>query len=204
MKEPILISVDVNEIRKVLGKLEPEQQNVALKKALKLTAEQARDRLGKKAQETYTVKKTGFIKAMKIRATSGMVPSATIRSDGKPLPLKDFKVSKAGRTTRAQVLKHGSLKKLERGGIKAFVNNIADKEQTRKKDTAKGKKGSKVRHIAVAQRDGKQRLGIKEKYSNSIPVMLGSKKYVYGLVEPYIADNLQENLKKFVDQALGG
>lgn len=203
MKEMFLIGVDAEEVRKVLGKLEPEQQNVALKKALKLTAEQARDRLGKKAQETYTVKKAGFKKAMKIRTTSGMAPSATIRSEGKPLPLKNFEV-KTGRTTRAQVLKHGSLKKLERGGIKAFVNNIADKEQTRKKDTAKGKKGSKVRHIAVAQRDGKQRLGIKEKYSNSIPVMLGSKEHVYGLVEPHIANNLQENLKKFVDQALGG
>lgn len=45
---------------------------------------------------------------------------------------------------------------------------------------------------------------INEKFSNSIPVMLGSEKRVYGLVEPYIAGDLQDNLRKIVDAAIGG
>ena len=101
-------------------------------------------------------------------------------------------------------MKQGKLKELERGGIKAFINNIAHKGQTRGKDTKKGTAGSAVRHIAVAQRKGKERLKINEKYSSSVPAMLGSQKHVYGLVEPYIAGDLQMNLRKFVDQTLGG
>ena len=77
-------------------------------------------------------------------------------------------------------------------------------EKARKKDTEKGKAGTAVRHIAVAQRKGEKRLVINEKFSNSIPVMLGSEKRVYGLVEPYIAGDLQDNLRKIVDAAIGG
>ena len=127
-----------------------------------------------------------------------------IYAEGEPIPLNKFKISKAGRRVRAQVVKPGHLKELQRGSIKAFVNNIARKGQTRKKDTAKGNAGTAVRHVAVAQRKGKERLVINEKFSNSIPVMLGSEKRVYGLVEPYIAGDLQDNLRKIVDAAIGG
>ena len=177
----ILIGVNVEDIRRVLYKLEPEKQNKTLQKALKATAEQARARLAEKAQDSYTIKNAGFKKAMRIRATSGSSPEATIYAAGAPIPLKNFKVSKAKNTLRAQVVKQGKLKELERGGIKAFIN-----------------------HIAVAQRKGKERLKINEKYSSSVPAMLGSQKHVYGLVEPYIAGDLQMNLRKFVDQTLGG
>lgn len=200
----ILIGVNVEDIRRVLYKLEPEKQNKTLQKALKATAEQARARLAEKAQDSYTIKNAGFKKAMRIRATSGSSPEATIYAAGAPIPLKNFKVSKAKNTLRAQVVKQGKLKELERGGIKAFINNIAHKGQTRGKDTKKGTAGSAVRHIAVAQRKGKERLKINEKYSSSVPAMLGSQKHVYGLVEPYIAGDLQMNLRKFVDQTLGG
>jgi len=33
--------------------------------------------------------------------------------------------------------------------------------------------------------------------------MIGSEKHVYGMVEPYIAEDLQKNLRRFVDEALG-
>lgn len=204
MKELILIGINMEEVNRALSKLEPKQQNKALKKALKATALQARERLGEKAQSSYTIKNAGFKKAMRIQQISGAAPAATIHSEGEPLPLYRFKISKARKTTRAQVLKNGRLKELKRGNIKAFVNNIAGKDQKRKCNTAKGKKGSQVRHFAVAQRAGKKRLGINEKFSNSIPVMIGSQKHVYGLVEPHITADLHENLQKFINEALGG
>lgn len=197
----IAVTVDIEEIHKLLYKLEPKQQNKALRAALRKTAEQARNRLAKKAQASYTIKNAGFKRAMRINASAS---SAVIRSEGTPLPLKDFKTSKSGNTLRAQVVKSGSLKELNRGGIKAFMNNIAKKGQTRKKDSVKGKAGSSVRHLAVAQRKGKKRVEVNEKFSNSIPAMIGSSKHVYGLIEPYIARDLQDNLKQFIDQALGG
>lgn len=206
MKSLILIGIDTTDARRMLGKAGNKDQSMekALKKAVKETAKQARERLAKQAQKSYTVKNAGFNKNMKIRIVSGSHPAAIIRSDGEPLPLKEFKTSKAGKTTRAQVLKHGTLKPLERGGIKAFINNIADKNQVRKRDTKKGKTGSSVRHIAVAQRSGKDRLEINEKFSNSIPVMIGSQEHVYGVVEPNIGEDLQNYLHNFVKQALGG
>lgn len=206
MKSLVLIGIDTTDAKKMLGKLADDNQSMkkALKKAVRETAEQARERLATQAQKSYTVKDAGFKKDMRIRMISGSQPAAIIQTEGEPLPLRAFKTSKAGKVTRAQVVKAGSLKPLERGGIKAFINNIADKKQVRKKNTKKGKAGSRVRHIAVAQRKGKERLEINEKFSNSIPVMIGSRKHVYGLIEPYIAEDLQRNLRKFVERALGG
>lgn len=197
----LLIGVDVKAVQQALQRLEPNKQNKVLKQALKITAEQARNRLAEKARGTYTVKNAGFKRAMKIQMLSS---SAAIRAEGQPLQLKEFKVSKAGKTVRAQVLKSGHLKELKRGGIKAFVNNIARKGQTRRRSSTKGKQGSGVRHIAVAQRTGKDRLKINEKFSNSIPAMIGNQRNVYGVVEPYIEADLRENLKKFIDQTLEG
>ncbi|MFQ8681963.1 hypothetical protein [Enterocloster sp.] len=199
MSELIVIGVDAGGVNAVFKRLESKEQAKALRSALSLTANQARATLSDQAQNTYTVKNAGFKKSMRISATSKYT---VIRAEGAPLPLKDFKVSTRGKTVRAQVLKRGHLKPLVKGDIKAFVNNIADKNQVRKKDSKKGKAGSKVRHIAVAQREGKQRLGINAKFSNSIPAMLGSAKRVYGVVEPEIGKDLQNNLRMFIDKAL--
>lgn len=203
MSTYIMIGIDTQPVRQMLSKLEPRKQNAVLRKALRETAKQARERLADKARETYTVESAGFDKSMKIRAFSGKNPRAIIRTEGEPLPLWRFKTSTSGNTTRAQVLKSGTLKELKKGTIKAFVNNIAKKGQTRNRATAKGQRGSVVRHLAVAQREGAKRLGIHEKYSSSIPIMIGSKR-AYGVVEPYIGGDLQENLKKFIAQSMGG
>ena len=201
----VAFGVDTDEVNRILSRLEePQMQNRALRKAVAATAKQARERLASRAQESYTVKNAGFKKAMRIRTSSGRTPASTIRSEGEPLPLNRFKISRGKKAgVKAQVVKPGSLKRLERGGIKSFVNNIAAKNQVRRKDTQKGKAGTAVRHFAVAQRKGRERLKINEKFSNSIPVMLGGSERVYGSVQPYIAADLQENLRKFVDEALG-
>ena len=198
------IRADTEAISRTLSRLDDTQlQNQVLKKAVSATTKQARERLASRAQIAYTVKNAGFKKAMRIRTRSGKVPASVIHSEGEPLPLNRFKISKGKKTgVKAQVLKNGRLKKLEKGGIKSFVNNIAAKGQIRRKDTRKGKAGSAVRHIAVAQREGKERLEIHEKFSNSIPIMLGSSEHVYGVIQPYIAVDLQANLEKFVDEAM--
>ena len=195
----IAVAIDRERINMLLERLELYDQDKALKKALKTTAEHARQRLADQAQNAYTVKNAGFKKAMTIKATSDY---SLIHSEGEPLPLRSFKTSKGKTVTKAQVVKPGRLKPLQRGGIKAFVNNIAEKGSVRKRDTKKGIKGSKIRHIAVAQREGSKRLGIEEKYSNSIPVMLGSPKRVYGKVRSEIASDLQTQIRMFVDRAL--
>lgn len=205
MRALIMIESDSTEIRKMLEKLGNQKTaGQALQKALNETAKQARELLGNKAQETYTVKQAGFNETMKIKkATPGRL-EASIRTEGEPLELTNFEVSDGGGTIRVRVLKSGGLKPLKKGRLTSFVNNVARAGQVRKKSSKKGKKGSAVRHYAVAQRLGKERLEIKTFYGNSIPVMLGNEKRVYGVTEPYITGHLQENLRKYISQALGG
>ena len=199
------VSVDVNSVKDLFNKLEPKKQNWALKKAQNEAAKEARKELARRAEEIYTVKNAGFNREMKIRTRSGKFPAAVIYSSGEPLPLRRFKYSKGKKVTKVQVLKQGGMKTLAYpgSGIKGFVNNIARKGQVRKRKTSKGNEGTTVRHLAVAQRTGRERLEIREKFSNSIPIMLGSPKYVYGVVEPHIGNTLTEYLEKFIRQALG-
>lgn len=193
----------LRKVEKKLGKMKSEAPKV-LKNALNQTAKQARKDLATEAQKTYTIKNGGFNRAMKLKPASSGNLEAVITAKGAPLPLKNFRFSKAGGQVRVQVLKSGGLKPLIKGNIKAFVNNIARKGQKRKKDTKKGKAGTDVKHNAIAQRLTEKRLGIKEKYSNSVPVMIGNEKRVYGIVRPDIQKNLQENIEKQVQKVLGG
>lgn len=191
-------------IEQKLGNLS-KKAPMTLKKAVNDTAKQTKKMMDKKAKETYTVKKANFNEVMRVKSATVANQTAVISAKGEALPLTRFKVSKGKKTTKVQVLKKGSLKELKKsnGNIKAFVNNIAAKGQVRKKDSAKGKKGSQVIHNAVAQRDGKARLGIQEKFSNSLPAMLGSAR-TFGELEPDVKKLLKENIEKHIRAVLEG
>ena len=126
------------------------------------------------------------------KAARKALAEETIKATGAPMELKDFKVSPAtARTgskrpsiTKAKVLASGSLKGLEKGGIKAFVTKFGSG------------------HASVAQRRGSSRLPLKVLFSNSIPKMIGNEKRVYGIVEPTIQQNLQANIDKQVRKIL--
>lgn len=172
----------------MLGNKAPE----ALKKAINKTAKTARTDLENEAQNTYLVKKGTLNKAMKIKNASTANLAAYINVTGAPNELKGFKTSpasyKAGRSrgsvTSAQVLRAGSLKPLEKNGIKAFI--------------AKFKSG----HVTVAERQGSSRLPIKSLYSVSAPTMIGNEQRVYGVVEPSIQNNLQNNVEEEVRRVI--
>ncbi len=56
----------------------------------------------------------------------------------------------------------------------------------------------------VAQRRGGERKPIKTFSANSIPVMLGNEKRVYGVVKPHIKENLKRNVQAQVTKILEG
>lgn len=194
---------DVRKIEYRLGGMSRKAPKV-LRAAVNQTAKTARKDLAEEAQKTYTVKKGGFYKEMRIKYATGNNPTALITSQGGVIPLRDFKHSASGGRTRVQVKKDGSLEDLDAGGIMAFKNNIARKGQMRKRETKKGKKGSAVRHIAIAQRESGARLHIHEKFGPSIPSMLGNEKTTYGAVAPEIEKNLSENVEKQIRKVLRG
>lgn len=180
-------------VEKALGDLKDKAPR-ALKNAVNKTAKQAKEDLAKKAQETYVVKKTRFTKAMRTQNATNTRPVATIHVTGEQLELKDYKVSPASyrpqsrpAAVRAKVLASSGMKALERRGDggktnKAFIIRFANG------------------HTSVAQRKGGSRLPVKKLMSNSIPVMIGEKKKVYGIVEPNIYRNLMTNLQAEIEK----
>ena len=179
-------------VERKLGNMKKEAPKV-LKVALNDTAKEGRKDLASEAQKTYAVKKAGFNKSMKINKARVGNLEAEIVSEGRPLGLKDFKVTPASYkpgngkppdVIKAKVLKSSSYKPLEKGGIKAFVTQFSNG------------------HIAVAQRRGDERLPIKTLSSNSIPKMIGNEKRVYKVVKPKIQKNLKKNVNKQIKKVL--
>ncbi len=192
-----MIKVDIEKhtiqaIEKKLGALKDKTPEV-LKKAINETAKQARKRLAVEAQKTYVIKSGKFNKAMSIKNATKSKPEAVIGATGAVTELKDFKVSPARYYTganrpeivKAKGLKQSSMKRLQMGDLKAFVARFASG------------------HLSVVQRVSKNRLPIKKLFSPSVPKMLGNEKKVYGVVEPEISKNLQDNLEKYIMEALG-
>lgn len=183
--------------RNMLAKVERELRGTnanaksVLKKAINKTARQARKDIAKEGQRTYTVKTGNFNKAMKIQNATNANLEATVNAKGKAMELKDFKVSpaqykpgKRAEVVKAKVLKTSSMKRLEKGGIKAFVGKFVSG------------------HVTVMQRQGKDRLPVKVLYSPSIPTMIGNEKRMYKKIRPTIKSNLKENVEKQIQKEL--
>lgn len=175
---------DIDHINKMLTNIGQNAPRV-ISRALNKTAVSARVRLKNRAQAAYTVKSGKFNKNMNIKKASYGYLCAEIRSEGSPLSIDNFKVSKGKRNIRAQIVAGGGLKTLKKGNISAFVG-------VTKNETAKDLNGK------IYQRVGKSRYSIKKLSSNSIPVMIGSEERVYGVEK----DNIQSDLNKYVSQQI--
>lgn len=195
---------NMSEIEQKLDKLNANAAN-EIKKAVNETARKTKKELAEGARRRYTAKRPKYSDAMQIRGATVSNLTAELTASTPPIPLVDggtdgskanFKVSVGKKATKVQILKGGSLKELKVGGIKAFVNNIARKGQTRKKDTEKGKAGSQVLHIAMAQREGRDRLHINEKFGPSVAAMLGG---TFKAQEHTIREDLQTALEKHIE-----
>lgn len=172
-------------IERRLGQFKAKAPKVMCK-SINDTAKWARRELAKEARKAYTVKAGRFNKNMKIENARYSNLEATIKSEGAPMRLAEFKYSSGKKATKAQVKLSGGLKALEKGGIKAFVTSFASG------------------HVAIAQRRGPERLPIKELFSNSIPVMIGNEKEVYGIVEPEIEKKLMQYVESHIKKVLEG
>ncbi len=150
---------------------------VVISRALNKTARSARVRLARRAQQSYTIKTTGFRKDMKIDDANAGKLEAVIRSQGKPLSINRFKHTAPKSGAKADITKSG-LKSLRGsrniGAFRAMGGNIF-------------------------QREGRSRLPIKKLFSNSVPVMIGSEKRVYGLEK----NNINRDLKKNIETQIG-
>jgi hypothetical protein len=184
-----LDQITVANIEARLGALRAKAPT-ALKNALNATAKDARTDLWAKANTTYTIKKGGFNRDMKMKPANVGNLEAVLLTRGAPIEMIKFSVKSRDSTPRIEVLR-GQVKSM---GKRSFVNNVA-------------KKGTHT-HVAVAKYIGGKdsRLKIQKKFSVSSPVMIGNEKRVYGIVEPNIVSNLQKNVDRQVEKilAIGG
>lgn len=191
----IVFTVDDNGLVKTianqLGKYRDKAPTV-LKKALNATAKNARTMLAKQAQKVYVIQRSRFNKAMSIKNATDKKLEALVKATGTSLELIDFEIDPKEPSTGAarpdittgKVLKSSGMKRLEVGGIKAFI--------------AQFRNG----HISIVQRRGAERFPVRKLLSPSIPKMIGNEKAVYGEVEPEIAALLDKNICKFIDRTI--
>lgn len=175
--------VTVRAIEARLGALKAKAPT-ALKNALNATARDARTDLWAKANATYTIKKGGITKDMKVQPAKTTNLEAVLLTRGAPIEMINFSVRNRQGTPSVAILR-GQLKSM---GKRSFVNNVAHNG----------------RHIAVAKYIGGKdsRLKIEKKFSVSSPTMIGNERKVYGVVEPNILKNLQNNVDKQVEKIL--
>jgi hypothetical protein len=177
----IHVTVDKAAVEKKLGDLAGKSR-VVISRGINRTAKDARKRLAEKAQETYTVKKVRFNRELKIVNSNAGNLTAILKANGSPLLITAYKHRAAKvQGGKAQILTAGSLKPLDKNGIKAFK-----------------RKGM------MLQRTSKSRYPLEVLYSNSVPVMLGQEQRVYGIVEPHIKSDLEKNIDKAIARLIGG
>ena len=179
-------------IQRELGEISPKSRQV-LARATNETAKKAKVLLADKARQTYEVKKAGFTKSMVTKSATASNPTAIIKVKGRPIELKQFKVSPASYNpakrpamTKARAIKSNGMKPLVKNGIKAFV--------------VKYKNG----HVSVATRSSSAKYPIKSLYSASIPSMIGSKAHVYGVLEPRMQQILRQQVDRQIRRVLAG
>lgn len=197
--------VDERALKEIENKFDrlSKESPIEAKKAINKTARETKRLLALGAERKYTFRNPNFAKEMRSQSATLSRIQATIKATGEPRVLTDFKIVKDEDTIKAQVLKEGSPKELKKtdGDIKAFINNIANKNQIRSRDTKKGKAGTRVIHVGVAQRKGKERLTINELYGNSVPKMLEK---TFDEKKTLIVEKLKGNLDKHIESIMKG
>lgn len=219
------------EIQSVFNRLgDKKEANRAIKKALNRTARQGAKELIPEARKVYTVKRGAF-KNSDIKVSGATMKAnmeAKIQIEGAPQsPKENFQIRKNGKkkAVQARILQSGRLKPIElnTGGskLKAFIARIENGEgkgahtgifqrvdgkyMNRGRVTDKGysqQNTYKPRRLKNG-RVTKGRQSIKEICTISNPKMAENEK-VYAPWKEKTGADLQENLRRFVDQALGG
>lgn len=169
--------ITVKDIERRLGSFGGKAPN-AMKNALNDTAKDARTDLWAKANATYSIKKGGFNRDMRIIPASTSTLEAVLVTRGAPIEMIKFSVRNRKGTPSVEILR-GRVKSM---GKRSFVNNVAHNGH----------------HLAVAKYIGGKdsRLKIQKKFSVSSPQMIGNEQRVYGIVEPNILKNLQKNVDR--------
>ncbi len=207
------------EIERSLG-MQKDKSKLVLRTAINKTAQKVPDMLVKQAAREYYIRKPSALKkTLKVQKATTKTLTAVVQSSGRVSELYDFSVvPRALRTKnrppgghKGQVLREGSGKTVVYPSI-TKGGPFTKRSDPHKAFVVKYKSG----HITVAQRipgtvrgtprkdhpEGEE--AIKNRFSLSIPKMLGSEERVYSVVGPQIEERLQQNIQEQMLRYLGG
>lgn len=168
-----------------------KKSNTVLKKSLNAAAKAGEKEVIKQLKKNYTIKQALLKGSTSTKKASVKDLTSTIKIKSNAVPArKGFQTRKNTKklAARLKVFQNGGFKPLELQGRKAFFAEM--------KSEHKG-----IFQRVPGSRAGNGREKIKEIYGPSIPSMAGSKK-VYQKLEKEIQNNLNEQLEKFIAQAL--
>jgi len=211
------VTVSLDSARQRLDALQ-EGIRPAIRDSVNDTAKSARRRLDDKVKETYTIKKSGFDRAVKIRRATNRTLTAHIIGISKRTPLSNFKHRKntmgrgryyvpalrktltgsGGKGVMVKEKNSSPMKEIvSPDGANAFLLKVKafrgrDKEGNYVQDEKKTKTG-----IFQRTKSGK----IRQLYGASVSEMINDVD-VFGTVRPYIEDDLMNNLDRHIRRRL--
>lgn len=193
MSEESLLVIDADkELEKIITKVNGLRNQIGatdtLRKALNTAGRAARKQIIKDAKGEYAISDRKALTDKKkggpvLLPASTTTLAATIRSRGSMQDIMAF-MTRPNRETgaaAAKVLNSSPMKDLEINGLKAFVTQFSNE------------------HVAIVQREGKERLPVKVLYSPSVPHMLGNEA-VRSKAAAMTYDILQQEIERQIEK----
>ena len=199
--------LDQGEFAAITAKLQELAGNKArtyIARALNKTAITARNKLAKKARESYSVKSRGFKSDMQIKKASAGDLTAIIRSHGDTLAIPQFKYSfSRPNPAKVDIVKSG-LKPIIKYGNKAFLGQgrLSGGKHVFVRTGNAAKRYNGINRSDYKARTGRNiaasREGLEKIKGKSVPYMLGSRNRVWEPTRPQI----ESDLKKYMNQQI--
>lgn len=214
MSEPrSYLEIDTDaEIQKIMQMFKTLPDQIAaptiLKNALNATARKVRKKIVKDAQGRYALKDPGILRqaqkgAPEVVDASTSTMAATVRSKG---PMQDImafmtKPNTGTGAAAAQVLKSGTMKPLEAGGLKAFVTTFSNGHVAIVQRNPPGQYSIGKGTRSARYGDGIDMTKIKKLLSPAVPHLLGNEE-IRAAAEEMAYTTLQAELQKRIAKVL--
>lgn len=205
----------IEEIEKQLEKLYKNPRAI-VKKAVNNTAKQAKKRIVKRAKRRYVIKNDNVDFNNEVKITNATVSKgvAIIKAKGSATDLYKHKVTPNSLTTgnnrpavlKAKILRSSSMAPLEDPSthIKAFIAKF-DSTHITVVTRVKGMEYTKKKKLDDRKKKHLDTTMIRKLLTSSVPHMLGKgSSFLDSLMDNEVKSDLENNLMKYIDQALGG
>lgn len=189
------VDIKLEGVDKVLKKLDPQIVRRASVMAVNDVAKQGMTEAKRQITSEYNIKPSRVAQFLKLIArASGSSIKAVISGKGRGLALSYFGAKQEGVIVNKKGFRYKNKSKAYGSGRRGGQVSVLVKKSGGRKTVSTDPKAFMVRlksgHIAVMQRQGKERLPLKQLYGPGVGLLLGSKR-------------IMENVKRLVNEKFG-